>query len=109
MKNYPWYILTSPTNKASLTLFIKSLVFTFIVPGSVAVLIPHLISGEVRLNITYINFSGILFISTGFAIYCWCVWDFIILGKGTPAPIDAPKNLVIKGLYHYTLCMLAFS
>lgn len=30
---------------------------------------------------------------------CWCVWDFATFGRGTPAPIDAPKKLVVRGLY----------
>jgi protein-S-isoprenylcysteine O-methyltransferase Ste14 len=33
-------------------------------------------------------------------MYLWCVWDFMRVG-GTPAPIDAPKALVAKGLYRY--------
>ena len=35
-------------------------------------------------------------------IYLWCVWDFATFGRGTPAPIDAPKCLVVRGLYRYT-------
>ena len=35
-------------------------------------------------------------------IYLWCKWDFAILGHGTPAPIDAPKKLIVRGLYRYT-------
>ncbi len=30
-----------------------------------------------------------------------CVWNFIFIGKGTPAPIDPPKELVAVGLYRY--------
>jgi len=30
------------------------------------------------------------------------VWDFARFGRGTPAPIDAPKRLVTRGLYRYT-------
>ncbi len=30
------------------------------------------------------------------------MWDFASFGKGTPAPIDAPKKLVIRGLYRFT-------
>ena len=30
------------------------------------------------------------------------MWDFASFGKGTPAPIDAPKKLIIRGLYRYT-------
>lgn len=28
-----------------------------------------------------------------------CVWDFARFGRGTPAPVDAPKRLVVRGLY----------
>ena len=31
----------------------------------------------------------------------WCFWDFLVKGKGTPAPIDPPKELVVSGLYNY--------
>ncbi|MGH9932165.1 MAG: methyltransferase family protein [Pyrinomonadaceae bacterium] len=29
-------------------------------------------------------------------------WDFARFGRGTPAPIDAPKRLIVRGLYRYT-------
>ena len=38
----------------------------------------------------------------GVALYLRAVWDFAVLGKGTPAPIDAPKRLVVQGIYRYT-------
>jgi protein-S-isoprenylcysteine O-methyltransferase Ste14 len=37
----------------------------------------------------------------GAGVYLWCAWDFSVKGLGTPAPIDAPKNLVVNGLYRY--------
>jgi len=37
----------------------------------------------------------------GAAIYYWCAWDFATAGQGTPAPIDPPKHLVVKGLYRF--------
>ena len=40
--------------------------------------------------------------AVGGATYAWCVWDFATFGRGTPAPIDAPKKLVVRGLYRYT-------
>lgn len=38
----------------------------------------------------------------GASISLRCVWDFIVRGDGTPAPIDPPRQLVIAGLYKYT-------
>lgn len=84
-----------------MTLFIKSILFSLVVPGTVAVIIPLSISPKIRED-AWLFLPGGLFLLIGFVIYCWCVWDFIIYGQGTPAPINAPKHLVIKGLYQYT-------
>jgi len=46
--------------------------------------------------------TSILLTLLGGAIYLRCLWDFAVFGRGTPAPIDAPKRLVIRGLYRYT-------
>jgi protein-S-isoprenylcysteine O-methyltransferase Ste14 len=84
------------------TLLLKNLVFTFLVPGTVAVYVP------LRLAATQSAATGIRFalalmvLAVGAAIYAWCVWDFATFGRGTPAPIDAPKRLVVRGLYRYT-------
>jgi protein-S-isoprenylcysteine O-methyltransferase Ste14 len=37
----------------------------------------------------------------GALIYLWCAWDFSVKGLGTPAPIGAPKYLVVNGLYRF--------
>ena len=37
----------------------------------------------------------------GGAIELWCFWDFSSRGRGTPNPLDPPKELVATGLYHY--------
>jgi len=83
-------------------LLLKNLLFTLVVPGTVAVYVPLLIARK------HTPASGPLFaialavLALGGAIYAWCVWDFAAFGRGTPAPIDAPKKLVIRGLYGYT-------
>jgi protein-S-isoprenylcysteine O-methyltransferase Ste14 len=38
----------------------------------------------------------------GVAIVFSCFRDFILRGRGTPAPFDAPRRLVISGPYRYT-------
>lgn len=37
----------------------------------------------------------------GGAIMLRCVWDFAWTGRGTPAPFDPPRRLVVTGLYRY--------
>lgn len=37
----------------------------------------------------------------GGVILLWSFWDFLVKGRGTPAPIDPPKELVVTGFYRY--------
>lgn len=83
-------------------LLLKNLVFTLVVPGTVAVYLPWLIAGDREIgSVAAVVTASALFLLGG-AIYLWCVWDFAVFGRGTPAPIDAPKRLVVRGLYRYT-------
>ena len=41
-------------------------------------------------------------LALGAAIYAWCVWDLRRSARSTPAPIDAPKALVVAGLPGHT-------
>lgn len=45
--------------------------------------------------------AALFLLAIGGAIYFRCVWDFARIGRGTPAPIDAPKVWVVRGLYQY--------
>ncbi|MBA3725182.1 MAG: isoprenylcysteine carboxyl methyltransferase [Armatimonadetes bacterium] len=83
-------------------LFLKNLAFTIIAPGTVAGLIPWWITRSDATELLPFVIVGITLIGIGAAIYLWCVWDFATFGRGTPAPIDAPKKLVVRGLYRYT-------
>jgi protein-S-isoprenylcysteine O-methyltransferase Ste14 len=83
-------------------LLLKNLLFTVVAPGTVAVLLPLLIAGDdPPATGAALAFASVLF-GLGASIYAWCVWDFASFGRGTPAPIDAPKRLVIRGLYRFT-------
>src|SRR5262249_25101881 len=37
----------------------------------------------------------------GAIILLWSFWNFLREGRGTPAPIDPPKELVAVGFYRY--------
>jgi protein-S-isoprenylcysteine O-methyltransferase Ste14 len=37
----------------------------------------------------------------GAAALLYCIWEFFSRGRGTLAPVDPPKNLVVRGLYQY--------
>jgi len=86
-------------------ILLKTVIFTFVVPGTVTVLIPYWLlssrSAPPPLNIGPVRFLGLFPILFGASIYLWCAWDFTFAGRGTPAPIDPPKELVVHGLYRY--------
>lgn len=83
-------------------LLLKNLIFTLVVPGTVAGYLPWLIAGDKVIgSVAAVVTASALFLIGG-AIYLWCLWDFASFGRGTPAPIDAPKRLVVRGLYRYT-------
>ncbi|HVO36183.1 MAG TPA: isoprenylcysteine carboxylmethyltransferase family protein, partial [Gemmatimonadales bacterium] len=37
--------------------------------------------------------------AVGAAIALWCVFAFALVGRGTPAPFDPPRRLVVRGPY----------
>jgi len=39
--------------------------------------------------------------AAGGAIALWCVLTFALVGKGTPAPFDPPRTLVVRGPYRH--------
>jgi len=83
-------------------LLLKNLLFTLVVPGTVAVYVPLLIVQN-RLPASGPLFAvALALFALGGALYVRCVWDFAAFGRGAPAPIDAPKKLVVRGLYRYT-------
>jgi protein-S-isoprenylcysteine O-methyltransferase Ste14 len=44
---------------------------------------------------------GIITASAGALIALWCIFNFVRIGRGTPAPFDPPRNLVIGGPYRF--------
>jgi protein-S-isoprenylcysteine O-methyltransferase Ste14 len=44
---------------------------------------------------------GMLIAGVGAAIAIWCIATFVVVGKGTPAPFDPPRNLVVRGPYRF--------
>ena len=39
--------------------------------------------------------------TAGAAVALWCILTFAFIGRGTPAPFDPPRRLVIKGPYRF--------
>ena len=52
-----------------------------------------------QLGVPQIAGASLVFLGAGVAL--WCVATFVVAGRGTPAPFDPPRRLVISGPYHF--------
>src|SRR5204863_9869684 len=44
---------------------------------------------------------GMVIATGAAALAFWCVLIFVVAGKGTPAPFDPPRHLVVRGPYRF--------
>jgi protein-S-isoprenylcysteine O-methyltransferase Ste14 len=78
----------------------NTILFTIFVPGTVAILIPLWLVGDIRWDANApASWMGAVVAVTGAAIYLRCAWEFAVNGLGTPAPIAPTKFLVTTALH----------
>jgi protein-S-isoprenylcysteine O-methyltransferase Ste14 len=81
---------------------LNTILFTIVVPGTVAGYIPfRIIGGFSRPGSEPLTWIGALVLAVGAAIYFRCAWEFAVRGLGTPAPIAPTKYLVTTALHQY--------
>jgi len=81
---------------------LKSLLFLIIAPGMVAGYIPLvLLRRGPQIETGIFTYLAIPLWIIGGVILLWSFWNFLIQGRGTPAPVDPPKELVAVGFYRY--------
>jgi protein-S-isoprenylcysteine O-methyltransferase Ste14 len=95
----------------------------FILPGNVVIVIPSTLLwvsyrflGKTTLFSpnSYVIIAALIFLVAGLALSIATVRLFVTIGRGTPAPWDPPRRLVVAGPYRYVrnpmissvLCML---
>lgn len=83
---------------------LKTLVFTILMPGTVGGMMPWLLAHGAQASpppVLSFWIAGLLPLVLGVGLYLWCAGAFTYIGKGTPAPIDAPTVLVVQGPYRW--------
>lgn len=80
---------------------LRTAVFTVLVPGVVAGYLPLRVIGLDGASPRDWSYFGAIPVTIGLLIYGWTAFDFAWAGRGTPAPIDPPRRLVVRGLYRY--------
>lgn len=81
-------------------LWLRSLASFLACPAMVAGLVPVLIVRGRAPYADWLTFSGPV-LGLGIFALIWCVRDFHVSGRGTLAPWDPPKRLVVVGLYRF--------
>ncbi len=82
-----------------MSLALRNLLFTIVVPGLGAVGAPWWIlthSGAVPRPVAW---YALVLIVAGAVLYLVCLWTFGTVGQGTPGPWDAPRRVVAVGPY----------
>jgi protein-S-isoprenylcysteine O-methyltransferase Ste14 len=91
-------------NASSVSLLLRSLLWTLLLPGFVAGYIPWVFFGLPNARIIPVTpwtVLGFIFIAAGVVLLTACIFEFARSGRGTLSPIDPPRQLVVRGLYHY--------
>jgi protein-S-isoprenylcysteine O-methyltransferase Ste14 len=92
------------TRAAAAWLGARSLLWTILLPGVMAGYLPWRFFG---LNAVHPDLGrpadmlGLLFAGAGVVLLGACILEFARSGRGTLAPVDPPKELVVQGLYRF--------
>ena len=85
---------------------VKTLLFTVLVPGTVIVVVPYRLlrasHGFTVSGAPGFRWLALPLLLLGMTAYLWCALEFVRTGRGTPAPIDPPTALVMRGLYRFS-------
>jgi protein-S-isoprenylcysteine O-methyltransferase Ste14 len=86
-------------------LFLRNIFFTFLFPGTITLVIPYVMVSDGGIGYPGSRalwcYLGVLPVGVGAGILFQCIWDFAVTGRGTLAPVDPPRHLVVRGLYRY--------
>lgn len=80
----------------------RSFLFLLLAPGTVAGYIPlALLRQGPQVETGVFSYLAFPLWILGGVILLWSFWNFLHEGRGTPAPVDPPKVLVMTGFYRY--------
>jgi protein-S-isoprenylcysteine O-methyltransferase Ste14 len=79
---------------------LKALFFLILAPGLLGFYIPlRFLTAGPKIDTGILSVLAFPAWATGALIILWSFIEFLVRGKGTPAPIDPPKQLVVTGPY----------
>ena len=83
-------------------IWFRALFFVLAVQLTVIGLVPWLLARNgPHLRLGLWHWLGIVPLAIGTLARLWCNWAFVARGRGTAAPYDPPRALVVQGLYRH--------
>ena len=83
-------------------IWLRAVSFVVAVQFTVIGVIPWLLTRVgPRLPMGFWHWPGIVPLAIGAVALLWCNWAFVVRGRGTAAPYDPPRTLVVQGLYRH--------
>lgn len=86
-------------------ILIRALTYSTLFIGLLLIFLPRRVlssSGLTQPAVTGIwQIAGMILGVMGAILALSCIFAFVFVGKGTPAPFDPPRRLVIQGPYHF--------
>ena len=80
---------------------IGTIVFFFVAPGGTAVLVPWLITRWDGSPPGWAQVAGVVTVIAGSLLVVAAFAQFVLEGRGTPAPVAPTEELVVGGLYRW--------
>jgi protein-S-isoprenylcysteine O-methyltransferase Ste14 len=84
-----------------LSLVLRNVAFTIVVPGAGGVYVPWLILTRHGASPVPVAWYAAVVIAAGVLLYLSCVWVFSTAGQGTPGVWDPPRRFVAVGPYRW--------
>jgi protein-S-isoprenylcysteine O-methyltransferase Ste14 len=85
--------------------FVRAITYAVLFIGLLIIYVPARLlswSGIVRPAVIEVpQVAGMVIGAAGAVVALWCIFTFASIGRGTPAPFDPPRRLVIQGPYRF--------
>jgi protein-S-isoprenylcysteine O-methyltransferase Ste14 len=83
----------------------RAVTYSTLFIGLMLVFIPARVLGWSGLtapgSFRFAQWVGLAVAAGGGALALWCILTFALVGRGTPAPFDPPRRLVVRGPYRF--------
>lgn len=93
------------TGRTGMFVFVRALTYATLFTGFLLIYVPGSLLARFGIDrpvgIGWVRNVGLVVGTLGAVIAVWCILVFVGTGKGTPAPFDPPRKLVMRGPYRF--------